>query len=225
MKHWMWFVCLAFLVAFSLSAVAATRDLVFEEEEAASVPQDAGIPADEVQAVVKVKAQIELTRDGKTEVVEPDMKFKSGDKVRIVYTPYVDAYVYWIGFGSTGKEVMLFPNEKTGLDNLVKKNTTYTIPVKGSFKFDENAGEENLMLIMTPDKDTELEALAKDNAVEGGKIQTARKEAEETQEKASATRDLVFEEEKDEETKVETRTQVSKDIKQPFISVWTLVHE
>jgi len=221
----MWLMCAVCLVALSFGATAATRDLVFEDEEETSIPKDVEIPADEVQAVVKVKTQIELTRDGTTEMVDPDTKFKSGDKVRIIYTPNVDAYAYWIGFGSTGKEVMLFPNEKTGMDNLVKKNNTYTIPVKGSFKFDENPGEENLMLVMTPDKDPQLEALAKDSAVEGGKIQAARKDAEEAQKKASTTRDLVFEEEEDETTKVETRTQVSKDIKQPFMSVWTLVHE
>lgn len=205
----------------SADAGRQTRDLVFEDEEEEQ-PAAAG---EDTQAVVKVKATILLTRDGETTQVLPSHEFKSGDKVKLVYTTNIDAFVYWLSEGSTGDHYMLFPNPKVGMDNWVKKNEEYTIPVKGNFKFDDNVGKEKIILVLAPEKIPELEEAAKQAAVKGGKVPSDQVAAvEEDQETKRKSRDLVFEEEDDEDTGVATKAQASKDIKQPFFVAFELVH-
>jgi hypothetical protein len=177
-----------FSVAGPASADRQTRDLVFEEEE--TQEPAAGTESDK-QAVVKVKATVLLTRDGNTEQVLPSHEFKSGDRIKLVYTTNIDCYVYWLSEGSTGDHYMLFPNQKVGMENWVKKNEEKMIPIKGQFKFDENPGTEKILLVMAPEKIPELEEAAKVAAVKGGTV----KDLQEKQESGRKTRDLVFEEE------------------------------
>lgn len=86
---------LAFAVAavFSTSAMSATRDLVFDDDE------DAAAAADDSKQTIAVKTTVQLTRDGQTSNVAPSAEFKSGDKVKLVFTPNVDGYVYWMAKG------------------------------------------------------------------------------------------------------------------------------
>ena len=196
-----------------------TRDLVFEEEE--QKEPAAGTEPTDKQAVVKVKATVLLTRDGNTEQVLPSHEFKSGDRIKLVYTTNIDCYVYWLSEGSSGDHYMLYPNEKVGMENWVKKNEENTIPVKGQFKFDENAGTEKILLVMAPEKIPELDEAAKAAAVKGGTV----KSLEEKQESGRKTRDLVFEEEENQESGISTQSQVSNDIKQPFVVAFELQHK
>lgn len=196
-----------------------TRDLVFEEEEQKE-PATTSTEQSDQQAVVKVKATVLLTRDGNTEQVLPSYEFKSGDRIKLVYTTNIDCYVYWLSEGSTGDHFMLFPNEKVGMENWVKKNEENTIPVKGQFKFDENAGTEKILLVMAPERIPELDEAAKAAAVKGGTV----KALEDKQESGRKTRDLVFEEEDNKETGISTQSQVSTDIKQPFVVAFELQH-
>jgi hypothetical protein len=207
-----------FSVAGPASADRQTRDLVFEEEE--TQEPAAGTESDK-QAVVKVKATVLLTRDGNTEQVLPSHEFKSGDRIKLVYTTNIDCYVYWLSEGSTGDHYMLFPNQKVGMENWVKKNEEKMIPIKGQFKFDENPGTEKILLVMAPEKIPELEEAAKVAAVKGGTV----KDLQEKQESGRKTRDLVFEEEENTESGVSTQSQVSTDIKQPFVVAFELQHK
>ncbi|MBF0529055.1 MAG: DUF4384 domain-containing protein, partial [Deltaproteobacteria bacterium] len=178
-------------------------------------------PADtEKQAVVKVKATVLLNRDGKDEQVLPSHEFKSGDKVKIVYSTNIDCYVYWLSEGTSGDHYMLFPNEKVGMENWVKKNEESMIPVKGNFKFDEKKGTEKILLVMSPEKIPELDEAAKVAAVKGGTV----KSIQDQQEQKRKSRDLVFEEEDNKSSGVSTQSQVSKDIKQPFVVAFELKH-
>ena len=208
-----------FSVTGPVDAGRQTRDLVFEEEE--QQEPAAGTEQTDQQAVVKVKATVLLTRDGQTEQVLPSHEFKSGDRIKLVYTTNIDCYVYWLSEGSTGDHYMLFPNQKVGMENWVKKNEEKTIPIKGQFKFDENAGTEKILLVMAPEKIPELEEAAKVAAVKGGTV----KDLQEKQESGRKTRDLVFEEEENEESGVSTQSQVSTDIKQPFVVAFELQHK
>lgn len=210
----------AFVFAAGLAVAAdrQTRDLVFEDEE--ETPAAADAKTDTQQAVVKVKATVLLKRDGKVTQVLPSHDFKSGDRVKIVYTTNIDAYVYWLAEGSSGDHVMLFPNPKVGMENWVKKNEENTIPTKGNFRFDENKGTEKILLVMAPQKIPELEEAAKVAAVKGGTVTDMQSK----QDEGRQTRDLVFEEEDDEDSGVSTQSQVSKDIKQPFVVAFELKH-
>ena len=222
------------LVCFSINTVNAarqTRDLVFEEEAAPPKPAPAApnaVPEPEKQAVVAVKTTIELDRGGQKTNVLPDYEFKSGDKVRIIYTTNIDAYVYWMSQGTSGQYFMLFPNEKAGTDNWVKKNQEHTIPVTGTFKFDETPGVEKILLIMSPVKVPELEKAAQEAMVKGGKLDSTSGNVNSmvaSNQSKRQTRDLVFEETENKETAVETTSQKSSDIKQPFVSYYELKHK
>jgi len=207
-------------VANLVDAKRKTRDLVFEdEEEIAETAPD--------EKVVAVKTTIELNRNGKISTVLPMTEFQSGDKVKIVYTTSVDAYVYWLSEGSSGDYYMLFPNPKTGTDNFVRKNEVNTIPVKGNFKFDDNPGTEKILLVLAPEKIPELEKASREAAVRGGKIKDSAKQIDSVKKKNKSrrkTRDLVFEDEEDEDAGIETAKQVSKDINEPFIGGYVLIH-
>lgn len=226
MKRLLACIILVFSIAVVLSVAEAqrkTRDLVFEDEQ--SLPAK---PEGDKQAVVAVKTSIELDRNGEKKTVLPTEEFKSGDKVKFVYTTNVDCYVYWLTQGSSGTYNMLFPQAKVGMDNWIKKNETYTIPIKGTFKFDQTAGKEKVLLVMSPQKIPELEDAVKEAAANDGKVSktagSVNSVSENTQNKRK-TRDLVFEEENDKESGISTQVQVSSDIKQQFVTYYELVHK
>ena len=140
----------------------------------------------------------------------------------------VDAYAYWLSEGSSGSYYMLFPNPKTGTDNFVKKNEIYKIPVKGNFKFDDNPGSEKILLIMAPNKVPELEEAYKEAAVKGGKVDASAAQVNSVKKKNVSkrkTRDLVFEDDEDEDSSIATTSQSSEDINEPFIVYYELIHK
>ena len=205
-----------------------SRDLVFEDEASGATAPTGQGETDQTQSVTGVKVTLELDRDGKISTVLPSYEFKSGDRVKILYSTNIDCYVYWMSEGTSGDYFMLFPNPKAGMDNWVKKNEAYTIPVKGTFRFDEPKGVEKLLLVMSPQKLPELEEAAQEASVKGGKIQDSSvsvASVREDQESKRKNRDLVFEEEADESSGVVTKTQVSQDIDQPFVVNIDLIHK
>lgn len=201
-----------------------TRDLVFEDEDdASSKPTVSGSTADSVKGEsIAVKTTVELTRDSKVSTVLPAEEFKSGDKVRLLFSANRDGYVYWVAKGTSGKYQVLFPSAKAGLDNAVSKSTEYTVPAKGAWRFDDNKGTETLVCILSPSKVAELDkavALAGDGKTdEASQVIAPVVEGHETK---RTTRDLVFEEEN--ENDVNTKTQVSND-NEPFVATYELTH-
>ena len=212
----------------------STRDLVFEDEDTPT-PPDAGAtaPAPDEQ-VVSVKTLVKLKRGDVEELVSPNYEFKSGDKLKLVYTTNIDCYVYWLSEGSSGDVYVLFPNpndERIGGDNWVKKNEEHAIPVseKGFFTIKhQNPGQqesEKILLILSPEKVPELEEAAKVAGIKGGKMPSeALANLQQDQDGKRQSRDLVFEEEENQDTGVLTQSQVSKDINQPFVVAFELVH-
>ena len=194
----------------SLNANAATRDLVFEDEDEAPVAAD-------VQKIA-VKTTVELTRDGETTNVVPSTEFKSGDKVKLKFTSNIDGYVYWLAKGTTGSYAMIYPAPKAGADNSVKKNQEYTVPAKGAFRFDDNPGDENLLCILSAERVPELEEAAKTMF----KDSTAVANVEEKNANSRQTRDLVFEDE--DEDDVNTAQQTAP-VGEPFVVQYILKHK
>ncbi|MDR3087076.1 MAG: DUF4384 domain-containing protein [Azoarcus sp.] len=220
----------AYLLVLALSAPAfaerKTRDLVFEDDDDAASAEIAKKSNIANPVTISVKTVLELTRDGQTNSVDPNHEFKSGDRVKLRYTTNAGGYVYWLAKMSSGKYSVLFPNNQTGMDNLIKKNEEHTVPVKGSFRFDDKPGTENLLMIFSPDKIPELEqAVAeangqKNNTVENNSTQLASLEDKNTSKRK--TRDLVFEDE--DEDDVNTKTQVAPK-GEPFVAMYELVHK
>ncbi len=213
----------AFFMCADLAQARKTRDLVFEDEEPASVAA-----ASKEQTVVAVKTAIELERGGQKTTVLPDYEFQSGDKAKFVYTTNTDAYVYWLSQGTSGEYFMLFPTPKTGTDNFVKKNAVNTIPVKGAFKFDDKAGSEKILLVMAAEKIPELEAAATEAALKDGKVVAESSKVADVQSQTESkrkTRDLVFEEDDDKESGIATSKQVNTTPKDALVVYYELKHK
>lgn len=215
------------LTAFSASAAGrTTRDLVFEDEapkkEAKAGDTGGQVSGGTQQASIAVKTTILLTRDGKTSTVLPSHEFKSGDTVKLVFTPSVNGYVYWMSKGSSGAYAMLFPSAKSGMDNKVERNKEYTVPVKGSFKFDAKAGKEELLCILSeqklPDLEKALNADAKGDTDKSKVVASLTKENESKR----ATRDLVFEEADSGDVNTKKQTAVKGE---PFVAHFVLTHK
>lgn len=113
-----------------------TRDLVFDDEEETEHPVVAGSTADTTKGeTISVKATIELTRDGKLSTVLPTESFKSGDKVRLLFSTNRDGNVYWVAKGTSGQYQVLFPSPKAGMNNTVDKNKQLYGSGKGCVAF------------------------------------------------------------------------------------------
>lgn len=201
-----------------------TRDLVFEdEEEKQERPTVQGTDSAAVKGEkIAVKTTVELTRDGGTTTVLPTSDFKSGDKVRLLFSANRDGYVYWLAKGTSGTYQVLFPNEKAGLDNSVSKNKEYTVPTKGAWRFDDKKGTETLVCVLSPAKVVELDK-AVTLAAGGQKDEASALIAQVVNghETKRTTRDLVFEEE--DEKDVNTKAQVSPG-NEPFVATYELMH-
>lgn len=96
---------------------------------------------------------IELLRleNGQTSVYRCNnlVQFKSGDQIRFHIIPNQDRYAYVLMRGTSGAGCLLFPQAITGLDNLVKTGTDCTVPTQGALQFDENAGTEQVVMILS----------------------------------------------------------------------------
>lgn len=205
-------------------AARKSRDLVFEDDEPASASQKAKDAKIDNPEVILVRTTLDLTRDGKNSTVLPDHVFKSGDRVKLRYTTSADGYVYWLAKMSSGKYAVLYPTPKTGMDNKIKRNTEYTVPVKGSFRFDDKPGTESLLLVFGLDKIPELEEVVAQAAKQqGGSVGgSGVSNVEERNQNKRKSRDLVFEEENDED--VNTKSQVAPK-GEPFVALYELVHK
>jgi hypothetical protein len=201
-------VCLSILVCIlSAPAFAArtTRDLVFDDDEdtnkqtesSALKNQDKQEKPDGTQTIA-VNTTMLLTRDGRADTVLPSHAFKSGDRVKLVYTPSIDGYVYWLAKGTSGEYSMIFPSDKAGTDNKVARNKEYTIPVKGAFRFDDKVGKEELLCVLSPDKLADMESAV--SAASKSVADKAECKDESTVSKRT-TRDLVFDDEDDSASK------------------------
>ena len=230
-------VLIAGLCLSALSASAAgrtTRDLVFEDDapkkeakaEAKTDQASGGTQSSNAtqasQTSIAVKTTIMLTRDGKTSTVLPSHEFKSGDSVKLVFTPNVNGYVYWMSKGSSGNYAMLFPSAKSGMDNKVERNKEYTVPVKGSFKFDAKAGKEELLCILSEQKLPDLEKALNDGAKSDGDKSKVVASLTKENESKRTTRDLVFED--DDAGDVNTKKQTAAK-GEPFVAHFVLTHK
>jgi hypothetical protein len=203
-----------------------TRDLVFddEDEEEASPPAVEGTTSANVAGGEKtaVKATVELTRDGATTTVLPTEPFRTGDKVRLLFSANRNGYVYWVTKGTSGQYQVLFPTAKAGQDNAIDKNVEYTVPSKGSWRFDDNQGTETLVCLISPDRIADLDfAIEKADAGDKSVSSAIVAGLVDGHEEKRTTRDLVFEEE--DEGDVNTKTQITKS-DDVFVATYELEH-
>ncbi len=217
--------CLMVALAAPAFAARKTRDLVFEDEEPAAASEPAKNAAVKNPEKISVRTALELTRNDETTTVPPNFEFKSGDKVKLRYTTNADGYVYWLAKMSSGKYSVLFPTDKTGMDNAIKRNAEHTVPVKGAFRFDDTPGTESLLMVFSTGRIPELDqAVAAANGEKGNVVSDSSKVSNVEEKNASKrkTRDLVFEDEDDAE--VNTKSQVAPK-GEPFVALYELIHK
>jgi hypothetical protein len=90
--------------------------------------------------------------------VDAGSTFRSGDRLKITVEANDEAYLYVISRGSSGLWKVLFPiSEVANGDNLIQPFRRYEVPNGGRFYFDDQAGEEQLFLVLSrkPEKNFE----------------------------------------------------------------------
>lgn len=102
---------------------------------------------------------------GDTEYVEvdPEITFRSGEKIRLRVQSNDDAYLYVVMQGSSGAWRVMFPADEFGEgSNRVLAGRVYDIPGRSRLVFDEQAGVEKLFLILTRRPETQMDKLIYD---------------------------------------------------------------
>lgn len=108
------------------------------------------------------------------------------------------------------------------MDNSVKRNREYTVPVKGAWRFDDKKGTETLVAVLAEKPLANLDRAVK--MASAGDIHGASNIVAEVvngHERKRTTRDLVFEEEDDED--VNTKSQKANG-EEPFVATYELMH-
>lgn len=105
-----------------------------------------------------VAYKLELRR-GDSEPVFCDNRFafKSGDALKLHLKVNKPLYCYVLNQGSTGEKQVLYPKE--GDDNKLQPDSDCVVPNEGEMVFDDNAGTERLIIVLTK------EPLAQDKAL------------------------------------------------------------
>ena len=92
--------------------------------------------------------------------VDPDLIFRSGDRIRLRVQVNDPAYLYIVMKGSSGNWRVLFPSpEYDSGANRVLPGRDYDIPSRTRFVFDETPGEEKLFFILSRQSESDLDKL------------------------------------------------------------------
>lgn len=92
--------------------------------------------------------------------VDPDMVFRSGDRIRLRVQVNDTGYLYVVTQGSSGNWRVLFPSaEHDDGNNRVTRGRDYDIPKRTRFVFDEQPGTEKLFLVLTRRPEHDLDKL------------------------------------------------------------------
>ena len=95
--------------------------------------------------------------------VDPDLVFRSGDRIRLRLQVNDPAYLYIVMKGSSGNWRVLFPSpEYDSGSNRVLPGRDYDIPSRTRFVFDETPGEEKLFFVLSRQAETDLDKLIYD---------------------------------------------------------------
>jgi hypothetical protein len=95
--------------------------------------------------------------------VDPDLVFRSGDRIRLRLQVNDPAYLYIVMKGSSGNWRVLFPSpEYDSGSNRVLPGRDYDIPSRTRFVFDETPGEEKLFFVLSRQAEADLDKLIYD---------------------------------------------------------------
>jgi hypothetical protein len=100
-----------------------------------------------------VKYWVELIdTKGVRRQVTTEHVFRAGDRIKLHMSSNRDGYLTLVNLGSTGRTTVLFPTG--GANNFVKAGADYAVPPSGYLRFDNNPGQETLILTFSPEAGT-----------------------------------------------------------------------
>jgi hypothetical protein len=102
--------------------------------------------------VRKIEVSVERKKGAGIERMDPNHVFEQGDLVRFRFTASFNGYLYVMDHSTSGKWVLLFPKQETGLRNEVERNRAYSLPMteSGWFKVEGPPGHEVLYWLVSP---------------------------------------------------------------------------
>ena len=104
--------------------------------------------------------------------VPTDSVFHAGDRIRFRVETNGPGYLYIIAQGSSGTWQPMFPSpDVDGGSNRVEGFHSYIMPPKTRFYFDQQVGTEKVFLILTREKEADLEKMI--YSLQGGKAKPA----------------------------------------------------
>jgi hypothetical protein len=109
--------------------------------------------------------------------MDPAHVFESGELVRFRFQANFPGYLYVLNHSPSGKDILLFPKEETGLDNRINKDREYVMPMteSGWFRMEGPAGHEVTYWVVSPLKLTgQLGVMATDATVPAELAMTPR---------------------------------------------------
>lgn len=114
-------------------------------------PPEAGTPLGLKYTLLKLSG-------GQMQDVPTDAVFHANDRIQFRVETNGPGYLYIISQGSSGEWRPMFPSpDVDGGSNRVEGFHTYTMPPKSRFFFDEQPGTEKVFLVLTREKETDLE--------------------------------------------------------------------
>ena len=136
--------CLCLTVVCSLPAMAAplvnAKDLFYRELKSPT------------NASTGLAYCIELRRKGQRPILcNNRYPFQTGDAIKLHIKSNRTGYAYIVmAQGSTGKKAVLYPPQGSTEDNLLEAGKEYVVPPNGVIEFDNNAGTEKVLLVLSP---------------------------------------------------------------------------
>jgi hypothetical protein len=126
-----------------------------DSRAAAAKPKLVGVPPVATAGrpvYIGLKYWLELIdTTGQRREVTPDRVFRSGERIKLRIEPNHDGYLYLVNIGSTGRYHLLFPDPRIGDGgNAVRARTIYDVPYGAFIRFDDNPGEETLLVVLSP---------------------------------------------------------------------------
>ncbi len=100
----------------------------------------------------KIEVTVERKVGDRVERMDPNHVFQQGDMVRFRFKPSFDGYLYVMDHSTSGRYVLLFPKEETGMQNRIERNRSYLLPMtdSGWFRVEGPAGHEVLYWVVSP---------------------------------------------------------------------------
>lgn len=96
---------------------------------------------------------VQLMPSGQEVDADPAQRFHSGDRVKFVFESNIDGFLYVAHLGSSGRWSVLFPNPSinAGL-NEIGRGSAYEVPSNGWFRFEGDAGTEQVFVVVSRDR-------------------------------------------------------------------------